>query len=172
MSEHQNRLIEDIQLLEDALIKSQSRARTTELKMTQMEMEYKQLIVQFQKYKEKVFLLLHAIETSQSFDSDEKDDTIQALQDQLNLHSVEILKTKERILARSIFSEYSQGSNRRISTGLMYFFDKFEEVIMTLFSLLCRAIRTTAEKLLIFFSLERAEETMGDNNFDPMSKNF
>jgi hypothetical protein len=170
MSGPRDQLFEDIQVLEEALLSSQSRARHSELQMTQMEREYKELIVQFQKYKEKVYLLLHAMETSNSVDAYEKSETIQILQDQLNIHSLEIRKTRENILAKTIIYVQDIRSSRRLKHGIMFFFDKFEEFIVRLLSTIYRAIKSTLGSIFIFFQLEKCDEMQDEMLFPTFCK--
>lgn len=166
MQTEQIKLMDEIQLLEDALTKSQTRARKSEHKMTQLEIEHKALIVKFQKYKEKVFLMFHSFESNAHLDPEECVQNIKAMQDQFRDYSLDLAASRERILSKMQIStdasiqnmmNSSRGSHRLVS-----FFEQLEHFQSLFCRLICRIARHFLLPLLSFTQLQKSENQCDD----------
>lgn len=148
-------LKEQIQVLEDALIKAQSRARNTEVEKLEIELEYKNLRKKFQNYKEKVNKLLNIMENEEKKDFH---DRIENIEEKIEQSTKELNESREILLEES---EKHFTLSQRI-TSLVH---KIEILLNGFISTIFRFLRICYESLVTFIFMENQEDE-DEKNFE------
>lgn len=148
-------LKEQIQILEDALIKAQSRARNTEVEKLEIEIEYKNLREKFEKYKEKVSKIMDIMEKEEKNNFNER---IEHIEEQIEQSKKELNDSREILLEES-------KNHFKFSQKMKTFVYNIEILLRGLISSLFRFFRICYETLLSFIFLENQEDEE-EKNFE------